>query len=94
MVEPGDHDLVARPPLLGERPETSYVAWVIDRANTTPPAVAAEQVRDRSPGGDDHVLRAPLCGGDQPAVGDAGVIVPATASATAVGTWVPPGPSK
>ncbi len=84
---PGTHSLASAR-------ETSYVACVIDRANTTPPG--------SHPSRSATALRAATTTSSarrsaavtNPRLEMPDVIAPATASATCLGTCVPPGPSK
>ena len=96
VVEPGDHDLVAGPPVLRDSVRaTSKVSWVIERPNTTPPGSAPSRSATAARAPSDDVLGASLGLGDRAAVGTARRSAsPATASATSRGTWEPPGPSK
>ena len=74
--------------------DTSYVACVIDRANTTPSA--------SQPSRSATAVRAPTTTSSArrsvavtvPRLESPAVIVAAIAAATWRGTWLPPGPSK
>ena len=92
VVEPRDHDLVPGHPLLGERPR-HVVRRLRHRPREHHPArVAAEQVRDRLRAAATTSSARRSAAVTSPRLEMPDVIVPATASATCLGTCVPTRP--